>query len=109
MWIASSRAKSRLTCPCSEIRAGDQPKDRARPRANSTTRARPCRRGNRVRRREFITLVGGAAAAWPLFPCAQQATPAAIGFLGTERDINIVFATMVKLRADALVIGIDAL
>ena len=62
-----------------------------------------------MRRREFITLVGGAAAAWPLFPCAQQATPAAIGFLGTERDINIVFATMVKLRADALVIGIDAL
>src|SRR4029079_12279043 len=60
-----------------------------------------------IKRREFITLLGGTAAAWPLTGRAQQTVPL-IGFMSgraPETDTHLVAAVREGLREQGFVEG----
>src|SRR5271155_5209395 len=64
-----------------------------------------------MRRREFITLLGGVAAAWPLASRAQQAALPAVGYLSftsPDERPTLLTAFLQGLEQAGYVVGRDA-
>ena len=51
-----------------------------------------------MRRREFITLAGGAVAAWPITVRAQQTAMPVVGFLGAVPEVTALHLIAAFLR-----------
>src|SRR5262249_4595973 len=107
---SEGRKTGRPTGPTgNQSRAVHQPQDRQGARHHRAAAVeRPRRRVDRVKRRQFITLLGGAAAAWPLAGRAQQAGKLpTIGFMGATYSVESqrVAAFVQRLRELAWVDG----
>src|SRR5262249_22018803 len=93
-----------------EVRVGDQPQTRQGARLGCVDAAPPARRrGRSMRRRDFIRLLGGATAAWPLAAQGQQQKgPIRLGFvpIGSPEnayDLSLVEAFRKGLRQVGLI------
>ena len=68
-----SQARRLAVGAADEARANHQPQDGQRARSHDPTYApRPCRRGDRMRRRDFFKVTAGSLVSWPLRANAQQ-------------------------------------